>query len=46
VYQIVRKAIYCFWKKCGFAKEASFYPKTALSVVNLKLLAATCLYLS
>jgi len=29
-----------------FAKEASFYPKTAISAVNLKLPATTCLYLS
>jgi len=26
-----------FAKKCGFAKETSFYLKTAISAVNLKL---------
>jgi len=25
-------------KKCGFAKEASFYTKTAISAVNLKMI--------
>jgi len=37
-----------FAKKCGcgFAKEASFYPKTAISAVSLKLPATICLYLS
>ena len=37
---------YIFAKKCGFAKEASFYLKTAISGVNLKLPVTTCLYLS
>jgi len=35
-----------FAKKCSFAKEASFYLKTAISTVNLKLPVTTCLYLS
>jgi len=35
-----------FSEECGFAKEASFYPKTAISAVNLKLPVTTCLYLS
>jgi len=30
-----------FAKKCGFAKEASFYLQTAISAVNLKLLVTT-----
>jgi len=38
--------MYCLLKKCGFAKEASFYPKTAISALNLKLPVTTCLYLS
>jgi len=33
-----------FAKKCGFAKEASFYPKTAIFAVNLKLPVTTCLH--
>jgi len=33
-------------KKCGFAKEASFYLKAAISAVNSKLPVTTCLYLS
>ena len=33
-----------FAKKCGFAKEAIFYLKTAISAVNLKLPVTTCLY--
>jgi len=33
-------------KKCGFAKEASFYLKTAISSENLKLPVTICLYLS
>jgi len=37
VSQIVLKTVYFFPKKCGFAKEASFYLKTAISAVNLKL---------
>jgi len=37
VSHIVRKAVYSLPEKCGFAKEASFYPKTAISAVNLKL---------
>jgi len=44
--QIVQKAAYCSLKKCGFAKEASFYPKTTISAVNLKLPVTTCLHLS
>jgi len=35
-----------FAKKYGFAKEASFYLKTAISAVNLKLPVTTCLYIS
>jgi len=35
-----------FAKKCGSAKEASFYVKTAIYAVNVKLLITTCLYLS
>jgi len=35
-----------FAKKYGFAKEASFYLKTAISGVNLKLPVTTCLYIS
>jgi len=35
-----------FAKKCGFAKEAIFYLKTAISAVNLKLPVTTCLYWS
>jgi len=35
-----------FAKKCGFAKEANLYLKTAISAVNLKLPVTTCLYLS
>jgi len=35
---------YIFCQKCGFAKEASFYFKTAISAVNLKLPVTTCLY--
>jgi len=34
-----------FAKKSGFAKEASFYLKAAISAVNLKLPVTTCLYL-
>jgi len=33
-------------KKCGFAKEASFYLKTAIPAVNLKLPVTTCFSLS
>jgi len=33
-------------EKCGFAKEACFYPKTPISAVNLKLPVTTCLYSS
>jgi len=36
VSQIVRKAVYFLPKKCGFSKEASFFPKTAIFAVNLK----------
>jgi len=32
-----------FAKKCGFAKEESFYLKTAISAINLKLPVTTCL---
>ena len=32
-------------KKCGFAKEASFYPKTAISDINLKLPIITSLFI-
>jgi len=39
-----RQHIFC--QKCGFAKEASFHLKTAISAVNLKLPVTTCLYLS
>jgi len=35
-----------FAEKCGFTKEARFYPKTAVSALNLKLPITTCLYLS
>jgi len=35
-----------FCQNCGFAKEASFYPKTAIFAVNLKLPVTTCFYLS
>jgi len=35
-----------FAEKCGFTKDASFYPKTAISAVNLKLPVKTCLHLS
>jgi len=37
-----------FAKKCSFAKEASFYLKTAISAANLKLPVrpTTCLFLS
>jgi len=35
-----------FVKKCGFAEEASFRPKTAISAVSLKLPATTSLYSS
>jgi len=41
-----RKAVYCLPKKCAFAKEASFYPKTTIYAVNLKLPVKTFLYLS
>jgi len=34
-----------FAKKCGFAKEASFYPKTTISAINLKLSELTSLQL-
>jgi len=34
VSQIVWKAVYFLLKKCGFAKQASFYLKTAVSAVN------------
>jgi len=40
------EAVYFLPKKCGFAKEASFYPKIAISAVNSKLPVTTCLYLS
>jgi len=33
-----------FAKTCGFAKEAIFYLKTAISAVKLKLPVTTCLY--
>jgi len=46
VSEIVRKAVYFLRKKCGFAKEASFYPETVISAVNLKLPVTTCPYLS
>jgi len=35
-----------FGRQRFFAKEACFYPKTAISAVNLKLPVTTCLYLS
>jgi len=40
------EAVYFLPKKCGFAKEASFYPKTAIFTVNLKLPVTTFLHLS
>jgi len=40
------EAVYFLPKKCGFAKEASFYPKTAIFAVNLKLPVTTFLHLS
>jgi len=40
------EAVYFLPKKCGFAKETSSYPKTAIFAVNLKLPVTTCLYLS
>jgi len=46
VSEIVRKAVYFLPKKCGFAKEASFYPKIAISGLNLKFPVTTCLCLS
>jgi len=46
VSEIVRKAVYFLRKKCAFGKEASFYPETGISVVNLKLPVTTSLYLS
>jgi len=46
VSQNVQKELYFSPKKCGFAKEASLYPKTAISSVNLKLPVTTCHYLS
>jgi len=33
VSQIVCKAVYFCRKKCSFAKEASFYPKTTISAI-------------
>jgi len=41
VSQIVWNTVYFLPKKCGSAKEASFYPKTAISAVNVKLPVAT-----
>ena len=40
------EAVYFLPKKCGFAKEARFYPKTTIFAENLKLPVTTCLYLS
>jgi len=44
VSQIVQKAVYFLPKRCGFAKEAGFYPKTATSAAKLPV--TTCHYLS
>jgi len=44
VSQIVRKTVFFLPKKCGFAKEASFYTKIAISAVNLKLPVTTRYY--
>jgi len=35
-----------FSKNCGLATRSKFYPKTAISAVNLKLPVTACLYLS
>jgi len=40
------EAVHFLPKKCGFAKEASFHPKTAIFAVNLKLPVTTFLHLS
>jgi len=44
--KLFQKAVYFLPKTCSFIKEASFYPTTAISAVNLKLPITTCLYLS